>query len=758
MNKITNEESVIINNLKYMGLDLENLPEFLLNYTDVNYKPTKVYDDNNFKVYRYINIRDIQILLTPNNRLNSLSEKYSKATHISNYLDTSTEENLIRNATFLKMIQSMNIQEIEKIEKEQKQFNNEIPFKVKYEDNYLWEIYFSEFTGKYFMMVTTEDLNYNALFYIIKKQIECRKNNKDEYIFVPISYIDYTTRYLKKSEISDLEKYIWIFTKQWPQIYEVFDKNNELAIHIVGVTDVYDKIKSFYKLKLNTKEEAIKFYQLLKALFILKTELPFFYNFEATIGENGDLTFEYNSKIISLNMLSKFIKDEYKKHAEELNEVFKEKEELENKLEKLLLEEKNKNLEYIFREKQVATYMECRNSVFGRIRYFLKGKNNKFKKKKEENIIKENENISVEKEISRQIIEEKELYTIEDLIKISLELNRIITKNKNIRQDINGLTNKIEKLEAKIKNAALYIEKIEEHRKSIFEFWKFTNKDEAIGLNLGKEEKIKEERKKIKAVFEYENDLEEYGKNIDKLQKRVLSKEECDAIFIANTNILYDLNRIRTGIQVSKDSFEELKKELLNQNEILFNQNDFDIFGNVKEDKTKISILGNQSHRESKKGASKIIGVSQNMTFEEYISKLLEINSKIEKAIEKIKTTTDINIYLTSDEKLNTKNIEIFNINPKNAIQKSKNSDKINLYKLILPEDIKLAYYSNIIYYDNNNHTLPDGMNVTDEVLFDMNLYKVELKRQKIFRINQDINEIISKPKIVCVYEYEIKK
>ena len=48
-------------------------------------------------------------------------------------------------------------------------------------------------------------------------------------------------------------------------------------------------------------------------------------------------------------------------------------------------------------------------------------------------------------------------------------------------------------------------------------------------------------------------------------------------------------------------------------------------------------------------------------------------------------------------------------------------------------------------------------MNVTDEVLFDMNLYKIELKRQKIFRINQDINEIVSKPKIVCVYEYEIK-
>ena len=113
---------------------------------------------------------------------------------------------------------------------------------------------------------------------------------------------------------------------------------------------------------------------------------------------------------------------------------------------------------------------------------------------------------------------------------------------------------------------------------------------------------------------------------------------------------------------------------------------------------------------------------------------------------------------MTSDEKLNTKNLEIFNIDPKNAIQKSIATNKINLYKVSLPEDIKIAYYSNILYYDNYNNTLPDGMNVTDEVLFDMSLNKVELKRQKIFRINQDINEMISKPKIVCVYEYEIKK
>ena len=70
---------------------------------------------------------------------------------------------------------------------------------------------------------------------------------------------------------------------------------------------------------------------------------------------------------------------------------------------------------------------------------------------------------------------------------------------------------------------------------------------------------------------------------------------------------------------------------------------------------------------------------------------------------------------------------------------------------------MNLVYCTNIVYYDNNNHTLPLGMNISDKVVFDMNRYKLDLKRQKVFRINQDIDEINNQTKIVCVYEYEAK-
>lgn len=47
------------------------------------------------------------------------------------------------------------------------------------------------------------------------------------------------------------------------------------------------------------------------------------------------------------------------------------------------------------------------------------------------------------------------------------------------------------------------------------------------------------------------------------------------------------------------------------------------------------------------------------------------------------------------------------------------------------------------------------GMNVSDKIIMDMEKLKLEPKKQKLFRINQEISEIEVQTKIVCVYEYE---
>lgn len=756
----TNEKDLITNNLEYIGLDLENIPDFLWDYRDVDFKPVKANETNQFKIYRYLPIKDIQILFTPTNRTNTAYEKYVKAEPIQHYLDKENEMNLIKHATFLKMFENMNREEIEHIEEEQKQLQTTVPFKVKYDTNYLWEIYYSEYTGKYFMMVTLQDMDYSCFFYLLKKQLELYKSDDEEYIYVPINYTDYTKRYLKKSEIADMEKYIWLFTKEWPNIYEVFDENNDLKMHVVGKTVVYDDIKTVYKNELSTKEEATKFYQLLKALFILQTELPNDYHFDTQIGEKGEIIFEYHSKVIDFPMLSKFIKEEYKKYAKELKEIFDKKEKQDIELATLKATEKEKNLEYIFKEKQVATYLQCRTTVFGRIKYFFKVKNGKFvstKKKKDDTEKSIKETNDMEKSVSKSVIEEKNYYTIEDLLKVCLELERIRTKIKNNALDMQALQEKITNIENKIKNATLYLEEIEEHKKSIFDFWKFANKDEAIGLNPGKEEP-KEEKKPhpLKRTFHYEEDFEDLGVEADKKQRDIFTREQTDALFLATTEALVDINQMKENKKLQETVLNRLKEEA-KEAWTLFNSENFDIFGNVKEDRTKINILANQKHREVAKNKMKLLDISKDMSLEEYESNLAAVRETLEKALTKTKALTDIDIYTTGSEKLNNQQIGVFHINPAKAMEEEKDAEKINLYKVTMQEGMPLAYCTNIIYFDNENHTLPTGMNVSDKVIFDMSQYELKIKKQKVFRINQDINDITSKTKIVCVYEYEVK-
>ena len=173
----------------------------------------------------------------------------------------------------------------------------------------MWQIYYDSVTEQYFMIVPTEDKDYSTFFYVLKKQIEKKKAGK---IFVPISNIDYSRELLNKTEIQSLENYLWLFTKDWPSIYEVYDKTGKLSLQIVGETEIYGKIKSEYKVKLTNKIEANKFFKLVKALFIIKSELPNYYEFETRIDKQGSLEFYYNDKLMKFDELSEWLNDEYK--------------------------------------------------------------------------------------------------------------------------------------------------------------------------------------------------------------------------------------------------------------------------------------------------------------------------------------------------------------------------------------------------------------------------------------------------------------
>ena len=746
MPKKKNEQNEEIKEkLEYLGLDLNNIPKNIQTFEPLKFKPSSLYEESKHKQYRYVSVKDIEIILSPTNRLDDLKEKYSKASPIYSYLIPDKEENILRHTIFLKMLKSVKIEEIEKVEQEQKKLNKTIPFKVKYPGNYLWQIYYSETTDKYFMLVPTEDSDYSTFFYLLKKKLEKRQTGK---IFVPISHIDYSDKYLKKKQYEDIENYLWLFTKDWPMIYEVYDKKNELTIQIIGETEVFDNVKSVYKVKLQDKTKANEFYKLIKALFMIQTEVPHYYTFETNIDRYGSIEFYYKDEKIDYSNLAEFIKNEYIEVEELHVQADKDIVELEEKLEKLRILASSLEIEYLTKEKQISTFLECKKSFFGKMKYYFKyNKKSKRKsvKEKKENIIDNEvddfiEEITEKEEETEKIKTKiKDYYTIEELIDTANDYYIKETTMRNLLMDINAIKLRNKNLKKKIENASAYIEEIDSHKRSIFEFWKYSNKDEISSLPEGELEEMNI-KKKISKVFNYKEDLEDFGKAMDRQQRKVLSKEELDSVFITTTNILDILKKVKTNTVLPKDIESALKtiKNEIKEEKGLEEKDKFDIFAGKADDNTKIKKIADKKHRELPKDKYQILEITKNTKQLGYKLVLERILNNIESAISKVRVTENIPVYIAiNEEDLDEQSVNIFNLNPENELKQAiiEDSNKINLYKINLIRNDNAVVYTNSVFYDNKNKTLPLGMNLSTKIILDISKLNLEIESKRTFRI-----------------------
>ena len=764
MPKNIEKTETIEEKLEYLGLDLQKIPASIKKFEPLEFRIPKFYDEKQYRQYRYIPIKDIQILLSPTNRLDEIEEKYKKASPLADYLDSKKEENILKHTTFLNMLKQIQIEDIEKVEEEQANLNKKIPFKVKFEGNYLWQIYYSENTDKYFMLVPTEDSDYSTFFFLLKKQLEKRRTGK---IFVPIRNIGYGKEFLKKSEFEDMENYLWLFTKDWPLIYEVYDKNDNLSIQIVGETEVYERIKSPYKIELNSKEEANEFYKLIKAMFILQTELPHYFVFKTHIGKLGEIEFRIENRKIEYGSIVQWINNEFDLGESRCQKAKKLIKTNEKKLENLKAEIAEQEIEYLAKEKQISTFLECKKSFFGKFKYYFK-----YSKKKNSGEVKQKikvrgkdiklEKIDNEKNEDKKIVD-KENYTIEELIDLYREFEKLETTLKNIILDINSLKLKKKNMEKKIKNATLFIEEIDSHKKSIFEFWKYSNKDEMATLPEGEEEEVNI-IKKITRFFDYEEDIEKFGEMMDKIQRQALSKQETDSIYITSTNLLEIINKIKCKDIESKDitaSLNKLKKEAI-QEKTLTESDEFDIFGGMVQDLSKVSSINNKKHRELAKDKFAILDINKSTKQLGYKLALEKVIENVKTALKKVVIAEDLPVYKAMQDKvLDEKEINIFDINPetemKDIIQQKKS--KINFYKINLKQGSSAISFTNCIFYDNQNKTLPIGQDLSTKILVDVSKLNMELKEKYSFKMvdfekqNEDFSPITIKT--VTVFEYE---
>ena len=771
------EKGEIVEKLKYLNLDLDNVPEQILRYEPLNFATSRLNNDKTHRIFKFVPIDKIEILFTPCLRGDSVSQKYSKSLPLKEYLNPDeSEEGIERYSTLLRLIRTFSIPEVESINITQNEMARiSEPFRVKYNKDHLWQIYYSDSCDKYFMLVCTKEETFAEFFYLLKRKLEYYELEQKEVpkIYVPINYINYCENFLTRNEIADIENYLWLFTKNWASVYEVFDNNNKMSIQIVGETFVYEQVKSTYKIKLSSSEESIKFYKLLKALFILQTEIKDVFEFKTKIDSKNGLELYYGKIKITYDSLTEFIKNQYLIAEQEINVQNENKGKLENELEELKEEAKKNEKEYFELQKEISTYLEYRKTFFGKVKYFLRGTGKKVKKKNVsvEDKIKNDEEIAPKNRIDlsaqKEFLAESDLKTIEDLVTIYNLYEKGEKYYKDLEQDIKAMKNKVQNLSKKVENAKLYIEEIDKHKKSIFDFWKFANKDENLALEMGNESDKNQDIKNIQRTFDLESDFDELGKKMDILQRKKLSREELDSIFVANSKVLDVLNRIRVGDMdqnVIKHSLDKLKDEF-DKNRLYIDEDTFDIFGNIDDVSRKIKYIGSRSHRENERNKYKVLNINKQIDIFDYTEKLHSIINYIDGAMPKIKSEYDMSLYklVTISEQVKENNFEVYNIDVERELEdyEDRGEGALNLIKINLKEGMPLIFYTNIVYYDNTNKTLPEGMNQSTAVLIDNSKFKFELISRTKFRTNNYFREcnnlIFPKSKDIFVYEYNVE-
>ena len=688
----------------YIELDIEKALPRKLYSKKVEYNVTKSFDNSKiYKIYKRIDPKKIEILISDTDRTTDIKVRYNSSVTLQEFYKENKEY-------FIELAEKTNVKKIQELEKEQKKYKTKIPYFIKYDKNYIWQIYYSEKDDKYFMLFPASEGETESLFYIIKQKLSAEK---DELIYVPICQMDYNTAVFKnRKEITDIENYIWVYTKSWPTTYEFTDEDGNTKLYISGETVLQEGLKSKYRITINNEEDLNKYYTLLKALFIITTETKNTYKFDVQIAKDGGLSFLYNKKEINIDNLQNFITRET---AKQQNLKYKIKNQIEQD-QKVLCKLKDivarQTLMYSKQEKQIVMFMDCKKSFFKKVKYFFKS-GKKLSKDNQEmlsEIEQAAENTKNEESKPLDLTDDSNLevttaFTIADFVSTTLETRKVYNEQKDVKQDIKALRLKQENMTRKIKNAEKYLEEIEEHKKSIFEFWKFTNKDNVQSLEEGTAENITLKKPK---EFNYDEDFEDFSTEIDRLQRKKLSIDECSSVYSAKY-ILPAINSVvtKSDTYVIEEVYNKMEEDLKKAPQ---KEKDALIFGNITDDFTKVKNLNGKKHREMHKNIYQILKLSKSTTLEDFKERVKEIARLVNESYQKITIPCDMPLYYSK----RNKGYIIGNIEPYELLN-DKDVDKI--YKVYADTETHAVFFSNIICYDNFNLTLPEGMDESKAVL-----------------------------------------
>ena len=444
-----NEEDYIYDNeetLENIYLKLKSI------YGDKKYniKQEAILENNIKKVYRYIPISKIEVMVTNHSRNDKIKDKLKDAIPIIDF-------DRVRLEYLLKDYNNSKYQEIDNL---QKRLLEKEPFKITYEEDVFYEIYYIKEENKYLLVICTEDILFKEIQYILQKKAEYYITRKEEYIYSGIVNLEYSENFLYKEEIQELEDILWYFTKSWPITYELYNNKNEYSLEIVGNFEIYNGLTSIYRISLKNKNKAAEYLKLAKALMTLEKDTNKYLKFQTIISEKEGLKFRYNDNDIVLKDIPDFLLVNYVKLYEETMAYIDENIAKKLKLE-ILKEEKNKKEEKLNNlQNYITTFLDSKKTFFGKFRYFFgkdplkqleqNEKNLEQKKKKEDKDIdgekdKEEEKKLREKEreeiqeLKEKINLKRDFCTIEEYIFLYKEYEKQNKQLKLYLKDIRSI-------------------------------------------------------------------------------------------------------------------------------------------------------------------------------------------------------------------------------------------------------------------------------------------------------------------------------
>ena len=256
--------------------------------------------------------------------------------------------------------------------------------------------------------------------------------------------------------------------------------------------------------------------------------------------------------------------------------------------------------------------------------------------------------------------------------------------------------------------------------------------------------------------------MEKLGEYLETKQRKELTKEELESIYVATTHVIDTINALIVTKETSRKEIESsLKKLKEDMSKESREKEEFDIFGGLVEDNRKVKTIANKSHREIARDLYNILGINKNTKITEYKFELDRIIKNIKNAITKIETNQDIIVYKATEEGIDPNEINVFDLNVEKEIEEklSNAETKIDLYKIEIEKGTNVIGFTNNVFYDNRNNTLPTGMDLSTKVI----IYNTEIKEKirkkpnKVFKIayfDEDKDELAKiKVKTINVYE-----